>query len=300
MMREFQENQNLFLLSGLISIGFFIFLMFYGLYYSYKINKIMSVRTEKADVEVLLYIEPPKPKDQKLKKAKHNYDTIPLVKEIKKEAPKEQQVLPPKPKEITKIEQQVISPKRENPLPKPQSISSLFDKVDVPNFDPPDNDEAPEISNQVMKRLKNKLGKTETPLAYKDYNSTYNKKYTISNNNIYKTQNLVLKHKDVEVTSSNLEKNSEKGIYNEFYSKIKNFLYNKWQPSIESAGNKAKIRFILNKHSELISYRVILYSGSDRFNSELDYFLESLNGTKFPVKVTQERVAFEVFIGAKE
>ena len=186
-------------------------------------------------------------------------------------------------------------------MPKPLSASSLFDKVDVPTFDPPNNEEAPEISNQVMKRLKNNLGKTETPLAYKDYNhSLENKNYTISNNNKYKTQNIVLKHKEIEITSSNFEQNSEKGIYDEFYSKIKNFLYNKWQPSIESAGHKAKVRFVLNNNSELLSYRVILYSGSDSFNLELDYYLASLQGTKFPVKIEQNKVAFEVFIGAKE
>jgi hypothetical protein len=298
------NNDSIFFISGLISIGFFLVLIFGILLYCYKQNRVIQIRTEKENINVLIFTEPPKPKEKKVRNSIEKIKSIPVPKpklkpKIKKVKKKQiVKKIPPKPREITKKEQQVISPKPENPIPKPQSLSSLFDNTDIPTIESVDNSDAPQISSQVLHRLRNKLSKTETPIAHKEDVNYSSKEYKIDKNIFYKESNLIIKYQDIEITSSNIDR-TEKGVYDEFLSNIKSFLYKEWQPSKEIAGNKAKVRFFLDKHSKIKNYKVLIYSGSDRFNSELDYFLSSLNNKIFPVKI-KNPISFEVFIGAKE
>jgi len=296
-----RQDDKRFLLSGLFSIGFFFTVIAITLLYSYNQNRVIQIRTEKENINVLLFTEPPKPKEKAVKNSIVKQKSIPVPKpkpKPKKPKPVEKPV-PPKPSEVTKKEQQVISPKRENPIPKPQSLSSLFDNTDISAVETVDNSDAPQISSQVLHRLKNKLSKTDTPIAHKEDVNYTSTEYKIEREELYRESNLILKHKDIEITSSNIDM-SEKGVYSEFYSKIKKFLYDEWQPSKEIAGNKAKVRFILERDGTLKHYKVLLYSGSDRFNSELDFFLTRLVGDRFPVNTENEKLSFEVFIGAKE
>jgi outer membrane biosynthesis protein TonB len=298
-----KQDDKRFLLSGLFSIGFFFTVISITLLYSYNQNRVIQVRTEKENINVLLFTEPPKPKEKIVKNAPEKREPIPVPKPKPKPKPvppkPKPKPVPPKPIEVTKKEQQVISPKRENPTPKPQSLSSLFDSADIPGIETVDNSDAPQVSSQALHRLRNSLSKTSTPVAHKEDVNYTSSEYKIDRENLYKESNLVLQQKDIEITSANID-SSERGLYSEFYSKVKDYLYDKWQPSREVAGNKAKVRFQLSKDSQLQSYKVLIYSGSERFNSELDYFLERLKGSQFPVAVKEESLAFEVFIGAKE
>jgi len=280
------NDTKLFYLSGLFSISFFLIIIFSTLVYSYNKDRVLKIRTDKTTISV-------------------NIIDKPKIVKPKIELP--QKIVPPKPKPIPK---KIVPPK---PLPKPKpvikpiskpetpSLGSLFAKVDTSKYEEIDEviEHKPRVSDEMINRLKGKISKTELPLSRKDDNLTKNIDYQVERSYRYKNiESVRVDYRELEIRNSTLD-DSDKGVYDKFYTQIKSFLYNKWYPSENIAGNSAIVRIILSKNSILEHYKIITRGKSEDFNIELTQYLESIKGTTVSVDI-KTGVSFEVKFRAKE
>jgi len=279
------NDTRLFYLSGLFSIGFFLVIIFSTLTYVYHKDRVLKIKTKKTSIQISL-IDTPK----KTIKAK------PQVIPIKK-------IVTPKPKKIDvpKKNQQKPQPKPQIKVPTTPSFGSLFSNIDTSKFKQDEVIETskPRVSNEAINRLKNKIVKTKLPVYRQDENVTKIVADNLERTYQYKQQESIrVDYRELEIQSSSLD-GSDQGTYDKFYSQIKSFLYNKWYPSENVAGNSAIVRFILNKNSILEHYKIVTRGKNEDFNIELIQYLESIKGTLITVDLT-DRVSFEVKFRAKE
>jgi len=277
------NNTKLFYLSGFFSISFFLVIIFSTLTYVYHKDRVLKIKTKKSSIQISL-VDTPK------KKIKVKPKVIPI-----------QKVITPKPKKI-------VVPKKPQPKPEPKietpavpSFGSLFSNVDTSKFkkDEVVSTPKPRVSNETINRLKNKIAKTELPVHKEDENISKLVTDNVERSYKYKKQESIrVDYRELEIQSSSLD-GSDQGVYDKFYSQIKTFLYNKWYPSENVAGNSAIVRFILNENAILEHYKIVTRGKSEDFNMELTQYLESIKGTIIAVDLIN-RVSFEVKFRAKE
>ncbi len=82
---------------------------------------------------------------------------------------------------------------------------------------------------------------------------------------------------------SNISKKSSgtKGETHEYYSKIKDILWQRWNPKFLEAGLKVKV-LVMISNSGVFDYKIIKYSQDERFDESLKEFLESQKNEVFP------------------
>jgi outer membrane biosynthesis protein TonB len=268
-----------FYLSGLISISFTVFILALFLSYGYKRNLVLNVKIKPVEVDLIVK-DGVEPKKKEIVKK-------PTPKPKPKPAPK------PKPKPTPK-------PKAEpKPTPKPEisSLSSLFSNIKTAKVEKIDETPPPPtVSKESLSRLKS-LSKTESPVENDRNLSMSQEDFVVERNFQYSKNSLSVEYEEMEIGKSSLD-NTEQGIYDEFFSKVKESLYKRWHPSPEIAGNRGKVRIILDENGKILSSKIIIGGKSKRFNFELDRYLSGIKGEKI-VDGTGENVSFEVFIGAK-
>lgn len=276
------QDPKLFYFSGLFSIAFFLIVLFGALTYAYHRHKTIQVRTEKE-------IQP---------------ITVDMLQLDKVKPPME------KPKPVVKPEPKPEPKPVEKPEPKPEtpSLNSLFSKVDTSKFkdtNSSQNKNQPQqkskVSNEAISKLKESASKTSSSSSIQLENRTNedsSEKFKVERSYSYSGTALKLDYDEVEITSSNL-KTADQGEYDEFFSNVKKFLYEKWQPSQAVIGNSAIVKITINENSILEYYRIVTKGKSEDFNAELDYYLAGLKGKTVPVK-TKKSVTFEVKFKAKE
>jgi len=111
----------------------------------------------------------------------------------------------------------------------------------------------------------------------------------------------ILKKMDIKDVSKILAKTnieSVDGEYDQYFSKIYEILYKYWLPSQESAGNRAKVKIIIDIDGKF-DYNILLFSSSEVFNKELVEYLEYLKIKKFPAPKDGKK-EITVFFEAKE
>ena len=284
------NDTKLFYLSGLFSISFFLIIIFSTLYYSYTKDRVLKIRTDKKTIISVNLIEKPKIVVPKITPPKKIIPQKPKPKPIPKE------IKPVKPKPVPEKKQ---TPK---PIPKPEtpSLGSLFAKVDTSKYKESEEiiEQKPRISDEMINRLKGKISKTEIPDNNRDENIS-DVDYKVERSYRYKNSKSVrVDYRELEIRNSSLD-DADKGVYDKFYTQIKSFLYNKWYPSENIAGNSAIVRIILNEKSVLEHYKILTRGKSDDFNIELTHYLESIKGTIVSVDI-KTKVSFEVKFRAKE
>ena len=83
-------------------------------------------------------------------------------------------------------------------------------------------------------------------------------------------------------TTSTLPKNfSAKGETHEYFSKIKEILWQRWNPKLLEQGLKVKV-LVMITNSGVFDYRIVKYSRDERFDQSLKEFLESQKNEIFP------------------
>jgi len=140
-------------------------------------------------------------------------------------------------------------------------ISKLFSAVKTPK--------KVKKAEKIVKRKS-----TTTPSRFKGESI----KKTESAKEILKKMNI----KDVSRVLAKSKIESVEGEIDEYMSKVYEILYKYWLPSEESAGNRAKVKIIIDNEGNF-DYRVLLFSASEIFNKELLEYLEYLKTKKFPI-----------------
>ncbi len=326
------QDPKLFYVSGLFSITFFLLVLFGALTYAYHQNRTMQIRTDKEPTPVTIDLqqfvekqkpivkpEPkpivkpePKPIVKPEPKPIEKPEPKPIVKPEPKpvEKPEPKPIVKPEPKPIEKPEPKPIEKPEPKPVEKPeqepQSLNSLFSKVDTSKFKDTNNSnrsqqsqpQKQKVSNETISKLKESASQTSSVSVESRIEEDTSQKYKVERTYSYTGTALKLNYEDVEITKSNLQ-TADQGEYDEFFSNVKKFLYEKWQPSQGVVGNSGIVKITINENSVLEYYRIVTRGKSEDFNAELEFYLSSLKGKTVPTKV-KKSVTFEVKFKAKE
>ncbi|EJF07634.1 hypothetical protein ThvES_00002270 [Thiovulum sp. ES] len=278
------DNEKInFYISGLFSISFTFSMLYLFLNYGYNTDLKMNIKIKPVEIDLVYKDGIETEKKEIVKK--------PTPKPIEK--PKPKPVSKPEPKPEAKKEAPKPEPKPETP-----SLSSLFSNIKTAKVQDTieDTPPPPTVSKESLSRLKS-MSKTESPVE-NDRNISIGKEaFTVERNFQYSKNSLSVEYKEMEIGKSSLD-NLDQGVYDDFFSKVKESLYKRWHPSPEIAGNQGKVRIILDGKGQVASFKILIGGKSERFNFELDRYLSGIKGDKI-VEGTGENVSFEVFIGAK-
>lgn len=98
-----------------------------------------------------------------------------------------------------------------------------------------------------------------------------------------KTDNLTVSKllNDTKTTTNMTQTSSSNGEEHEYFSKIKELLWQRWNPSMLESGLVVKVLVMITKDG-VFDYRVMKYSGNQRFDQSLKEFLETQLKESFP------------------
>ncbi len=250
------NNSKYFYLSGLLSLS--LFALFLVLFISIVLqqDKLKQFALKKDNyISVSINMEALNKKQYKKEKKKEIQKKPQPKKEIKQEKPKEKPKPMTRPTETPKVQPKQVVPK----------VSDLFSAIQTEKIVP-----KKEIKPEIDKKLLSKLSK-----------QTQKKEITEENA-------ATSMMKKIEITS---ESASTSPDVNEYLAKIQAIIYEQFYPPINSAGESAIISIRLDRFGKLISYRVLTYSRSDLFNSEVDRLesrLKRLTFVKHPEGKTED------------
>jgi len=209
----------------------------------------------------LFYIYAPKPK--KYDSSKTTVLELELIstKAAEKKVAKKS-VVKPKPKEIVKKSTSRSSEQ------KGVDAKSLFAKVKT-------------TAKKVVKENTSTVKESLDPSRFK---SKFQKQKKTDNLNVNKLLN------DTK-TTTNMPKTSatSNGEEHEYFSKIKEILWQRWNPSLLEPGLTVKV-LVMITNSGVFDYRVMKYSGNDRFDQSLKEFLENQTNESFPTHKINSKV----------
>lgn len=92
-------------------------------------------------------------------------------------------------------------------------------------------------------------------------------------------------------TTTNMPKNnaSAKGETHEYFSKVKEILWQRWNPRLLEEGLVVKV-LVMITNSGKFDYRIVKYSKDERFDESLKEFLESQKNEAFPTHKINTKV----------
>ncbi len=145
---------------------------------------------------------------------------------------------------------------------KASNLKSLFANVNT-------------VENKIVKEEVNTVEESLDPSRFK---SKFQKQKKTDN-----TTN-VSKLLSSDKTSTNLPKNysGAKGETHEYFSKIKEILWQRWNPKLLETGLKVRVLVMITNSGEF-DYRIVKYSRDERFDQSLKEFLESQKNEQFPI-----------------
>lgn len=235
------HDDRYFLLSGLISITFFI-ILWIVVFYTYNLTPMIAKHAlHHSDIlNVSLVIE-------------ENQDTQidnfePAIEDTSLHSVEEKPLITD-----TSIPDKIDTKSK-------HQISDLFSKVN--------NNKAESKSAIDIERIK-KLEALEQEVSVTEKESRLSDK----------VHHLSLVKPSVKISSGSI---SEGPLVNEYHAKIQSIITTYWHPSKGMIGNQAIINIRLSPTGKLIGYKVIRYSNSGLFNTEVDRFENDLSRISFP------------------
>jgi len=189
-----------------------------------------------------------------------------------------------KPKKVVKKEKLDIV-KKEEKIKKKVGSKSAKEEVDISKLF-----STIKPTKKVKKKKKIQKKKSTPPSRYKG--ESIRKKESAQE--ILKKMNI----KDVSQVFAKANIESVSGEKDPYMSKVYEILYKYWLPSEESAGNRAKVKIVIDSSGDF-DYNVLLFSNSEIFNKELLEYLEYLKTKKFPTP-KEGKKEISVYFEAKE
>lgn len=176
---------------------------------------------------------------------------------------------------------EAVTPPAEETPPKPEpvpDISDLFAEVksEKPTKKPREEPKRSEQLNQLEKEI---LTRQESP-RFSD-----------------KVSKVDLSKPSVKMSQQG---GSTGPVVNEYRAKIQGLVHNAFRPPAGTVGKEARIRMTISASGKLLRYKVIRYSDSAPFNTEVDWLKERLESVRFPDHPEGRDIVLEVILAAKE
>ncbi|MCP4971006.1 MAG: TonB C-terminal domain-containing protein [Arcobacter sp.] len=96
-------------------------------------------------------------------------------------------------------------------------------------------------------------------------------------------------HETKSTTNKPLNNSSEKGLEHEYFSKIKQILWSRWNPKLLEDGLLVKVLVMITNNGNF-DYRIMRYSNDVRFDESLKEFLELQKNEIFPSHKINDKV----------
>ncbi len=168
------------------------------------------------------------------------------------------------------------------PDPVNTDVSSLFDDVWTQSADT-------KVDKKVEKVDTKRLAAIEKRIKTKETQKLQKASETI------KTLELV--KPSIEVVGASASTAPE---VNEYLAKIHAQVKSKFYPPASSEGESAKVSVKLDANGNLTSYRVLVYSGSNIFNEEVDRLQRRLQRMTFPPNPDGKSISLEIILTVEE
>ncbi len=209
-------------------------------------------------VSFLLYINAPKPK--KFDSAK----TTVLELELISTKSTEKRVA----KKTVQKEQKIVKKSTSKSNKQNANFKSLFANV----------------KTKAKKTVEKEVNTVKESIDPSRFKSKFEKQKKIDNTQISKLLN------DVK-TTTNMPKTlaSGKGEEHEYFSKVKQMLWERWNPRLLENGLVVKVLVIITNNG-VFDYRIMRYSKDERFDESLKEFLESQKNENFPTHKINDKV----------
>jgi len=260
-MVQSSNDDRYFYLSGFISLGlFFAAFLLFALVILHK-NEIKTFAMQK---------------DNYISVSLNTDVVIPTKNDAKPDpepTPKEENV----PEPVAADEEIETTPKSVN-----TDVSSLFDDVWTQNADT-------KVVKKEAKPDAKRLAAIEKRIETKESKH--------SNRASEKIKTLELVKPSIEVAGASASTAPE---VNEYLAKIHALVKSKFFPPASSEGESAKVRVDLDAAGHITGYRVLVPSGSNIFNEEVDRLYSRLKRVDFPVNPDGKSISLDIILTVEE
>ncbi len=188
----------------------------------------------------------------------------------------------PKPKPITKKVPLSSSKPKASPTETTEDIDSLFSSVSTQKIVKAKKKPKKLLDQKKLASMQKRVKKVE---------KSENSKAT------EKIKDIELKRPVIEIVGQSSSSAEE---VNEYLAKIQSDVYDHFQPPSNTQGNTAKIRVWIDSSGSLSDYKILAYSSSDRFNSEVDRLRERLNSLVFPEHPQGVPIVLDIILTAED
>ncbi len=176
----------------------------------------------------------------------------------------------------------VVEEIESTPEPVNTDVSSLFDDVWTQSADT-------KVEKKVEKVDTKRLAAIEKRIKTKETKKTQKASDTI------KTLELV--KPSIEVVGASVSTAPE---VNEYLAKIHGQVKAKFYPPASSEGESAKVRVTLDANGNVTGYRVLVYSGSNIFNEEVDRLHSRLKRMTFPENPDGKSISLVIILTVED
>ncbi len=140
------------------------------------------------------------------------------------------------------------------------------------------------VKTKAKKTVEKEVNTVKESIDPSRFKSKFQKQKKTDNSSVSKLLN------DVK-TTTNMPKTaaSGKGEKHEYFSKIKQILWERWNPRLLEEGLGVKVLVIITNDGSF-DYRIVKYSKDERFDESLKEFLESQKSETFPTHKINTKV----------
>lgn len=144
------------------------------------------------------------------------------------------------------------------------------------------------VKTQAKKTVEKDVNAVKENLDPSRFKSKFQKQRKSDNNSVSKLLS------DVKTTTNKPKTiSTSKGETHEYYSKIKEILWERWNPRLLENGLKVEVLVMITKAGKF-DYRIKKYSNDPRFDESLKEFLEAQTNESFPPHNIKSRVAIDI------
>ena len=168
------------------------------------------------------------------------------------------------------------------PEPVNTDVSSLFDDVWTQSADTKVEKKEEKVDTKRLAAIEKRIKTKETKKSQKASD---------------KIKTLELVKPSIEVVGASASTAPE---VNKYLAKIHAQVKSKFYPPASSEGSSAKVRVKLDANGNVTSYRVLVYSGSNIFNEEVDRLERRLKRMTFPKNPDGKSISLEIILTVEE
>ena len=168
------------------------------------------------------------------------------------------------------------------PEPVNTDVSSLFDDVWTQSADTKVQKKEEKVDTKRLAAIEKRIKTKETKKSQKASE---------------KIKTLQLVQPSIEVVGASVSTAPE---VNKYLAKIHAQVKSKFYPPASTEGESAKVRVRIDAYGSIISYRVLVYAGSNIFNEEVDRLERRLKQMTFPKNPDGKPISLEIILTVED